>query len=628
MKYIRGGNEATTVVATSIVCEHDLTLEGHKNAIVDTGGLEIFLNLLTVENLKCIQGTLKVLKQMVIMPDVSSELVELGIMEDLIVLMKHSEEDVLSDVVCITADLAESQLKVRTISRKIGILPYLVDMVDKIPRNILLDSINNLNGSPMVRMEIALDAMRALAALARSRGVRMVLYSCGFLHLLPFLLFSKEDDLKSNALLITMYCASIPVYRKSFEAHHILKSVISCWKESTKDEVILRIIYKMASSEEGRNQLLKCRVLKKIITLIRDEKIFSRFNVLKYCLASIYRLGIDPKVREHLQELELIPFLVKTLCHEDEGLVVYSSGVLSYLSPKQDNWKKIKEAGCPSVLIKIIEGKMDAALLANVDLVIGDLCNDPNLLAEFCANDAIKHIWSHLSYDSVELQKAASRALVPLLNVDDSGEEVRNLSGSMDLLIDLLDSKDDMVKASSCAALAKVSRDPENLNILMEMNIVRKINDLITTTNSYLKQSLCQLIAGVAEHPKGCYEIGRSRAIEHLVEFLIRRFQRLSNDVKASAARALWKLSQEPVNAANLYNAGVIPLLLDCLQEGHPKVKEPAEGCLFNIRSLAHDAEEISFFGSLKPGKSLLGGRRRAVEYVPKFFKEPTNDDE
>lgn len=65
--------------------------------------------------------------------------------------------------------------------------------------------------------------------------------------------------------------------------------------------------------------------------------------------------------------------------------------------------------------------------------------------------------------------------------IQDSGEEVRNLSGSMDLLIKLLDSKDDMVKSSSCEALAKVSKDPENLNILMEMNIVQKINQLITT---------------------------------------------------------------------------------------------------------------------------------------------------
>lgn len=70
-----------------------------------------------------------------------------------------------------------------------------------------------------------------------------------------------------------------------------------------------------------------------------------------------------------------------------------------------------------------------------------------------------------------------------------------------------------------------------------------------------------------------------------------------------------------------------LQLLIDCLREGHPSVREPAEGCLFNIRSLAHDAEEISFFGGLKSGKSVLGGRLAPVEYAPKFFKEPTLDD-
>lgn len=63
---------------------------------------------------------------MVIMPDVGSELVELGVVGDLWALLKHSEDDVLSDTVCILADLSESQLKVRTIARKIGVLPYLV----------------------------------------------------------------------------------------------------------------------------------------------------------------------------------------------------------------------------------------------------------------------------------------------------------------------------------------------------------------------------------------------------------------------------------------------------------------------------------------------------------------------
>lgn len=68
------------------------------------------------------------------------------------------------------------------------------------------------------------------------------------------------------------------------------------------------------------------------------------------------------------------------------------------------------------------------------------------------------------------------------------------------------------------------------------------------------------LIAGVAEHPQGCYEIGRSQAIEHLVVFLIKRFPKLTDDIKSAAASALWKLSQEPVNAANLFKTGVVPV--------------------------------------------------------------------
>lgn len=86
---------------------------------------------------------------------------------------------------------------------------HQVDLVDKIPSNTLTDNVNNLKGSPMVRMEIALDAMRALAALSRSLGVRMVLYKCGILHVLPTLLLCKEEDLRNNVLLIIMYCASI-----------------------------------------------------------------------------------------------------------------------------------------------------------------------------------------------------------------------------------------------------------------------------------------------------------------------------------------------------------------------------------------------------------------------------------
>lgn len=69
------------------------TPQAVQKAIQEMGGLEIFVNLLETKDLKCKQGTLSVLLQIVHSVEMRLCLIDLGIVTPLIEMLKHPARD-------------------------------------------------------------------------------------------------------------------------------------------------------------------------------------------------------------------------------------------------------------------------------------------------------------------------------------------------------------------------------------------------------------------------------------------------------------------------------------------------------------------------------------------------------
>lgn len=106
-----------------------------------------------------------------------------------------------------------------------------------------------------------------------------------------------------------------------------------------------------------------------------------------------------------------------------------------------------------------------------------DVINDPSH-----SLDGVRLVWSLLKHPSNIIKRNACRALVPCIkNAKDSPEMVRAFVGGLELTVSILDSDDTQVLAAVCATIAAIAVNPENLGILTDHGVVKKLAKLVHT---------------------------------------------------------------------------------------------------------------------------------------------------
>jgi len=60
---MQGGNQTATVIALCSLMDFDLSQESSQLAIRDSGGLDLLINMLETDDVKCKIGTLKILRE-------------------------------------------------------------------------------------------------------------------------------------------------------------------------------------------------------------------------------------------------------------------------------------------------------------------------------------------------------------------------------------------------------------------------------------------------------------------------------------------------------------------------------------------------------------------------------------
>lgn len=76
--YLQGGNQTATVIALCALLDFDLKLEASHLAIRDSGGLDLLINLLETDDVKCKIGTLKILREISQNAQTRKAIVDLG----------------------------------------------------------------------------------------------------------------------------------------------------------------------------------------------------------------------------------------------------------------------------------------------------------------------------------------------------------------------------------------------------------------------------------------------------------------------------------------------------------------------------------------------------------------------
>lgn len=121
-----------------------------------------------------------------------------------------------------------------------------------------------------------------------------------------------------------------------------------------------------------------------------------------------------------------------------------------------------------------------------------------------------------------QVQANAAWSLVPCIkNATDSGEMVRCFVGGLELIVNLLKSRDNHVLACVCAAIAEVAKDIENLAVITDHGAVGMLVDLVDTEDVELRQHLASAIAYCCAWGSNCKMFGRQVFFEKEYLFVL-----------------------------------------------------------------------------------------------------------
>lgn len=129
VKYMKAGNQTATIVALCCLKDHDLTTQMNQRAIQDCGGLEVLVNLLESNDLKCRLGALTVLSEISSNLDVRRSIVDLGGIPLLVQILSEPGRDLKVMAAETLGNVAKVRLA-RKLVRKCDGVPRLVDLLD------------------------------------------------------------------------------------------------------------------------------------------------------------------------------------------------------------------------------------------------------------------------------------------------------------------------------------------------------------------------------------------------------------------------------------------------------------------------------------------------------------------
>lgn len=129
-------------------------------------------------------------------------------------------------------------------------------------------------------------------------------------------------------------------------------------------------------------------------------------------------------------------------------------------------------------------------LLANIPMVIEQCAVNEQCMNEINDRehklDGVRLVWSLLKHPSDLVKRNACLALVPCIrHANNSPEMVRAFVGGLELVVSLLNSRDNQVLGAVCATIAEIATDPENLGILTDHGVVQKLANLVRTVKLF-----------------------------------------------------------------------------------------------------------------------------------------------
>ncbi|XP_055710057.1 armadillo repeat-containing protein gudu [Phlebotomus papatasi] len=588
VKYIKAGNQTATIVALCCLKDYDLTTQINQLAIQHIGGLEVLVNLLESNDIKCRLGSLTVLSEISLNTDIRRTIVDLGGIPLLIHILNEPMRDLKTMAAETVANVAKVRLA-RKLVRKCDGIPPLVDLLD-VPMRCLVTVWDNLNEDEKAVLTMAKAGARALWSLSESRHNKELMRRFGLVPLMGKLLKSVHIDIVVPIMGTVQQCASQPSYQLAITSEGMISDIVN-HLNSQNLELKMQCssaIFKCASDKVARDMVREAGGLDPLVSILKDKNVRENKPLLAAATGAIWKCAGSDANMKRLDQLKTITILVQLLTDENDDVLTNAVGGIAECVKFPNNRETLRFSGGLPLLVELLNAT-HPPLLENVAKVLRECAQEPESMKILEELDAIRLLWSLLKNPNPHVQAYAAWAMCPCIeNAHESGELVRSFVGALELVVGLLKSKDNLVLSAICAAIATIARDKDNLAVLSDHKVIYMLADLVHTTDDLLRENLAAAIASCAPYGNNTHELGRLKTVTPIVGYMVSS----NPKVHRTTAMALEKLSEDPQNCITMHQSGVVPFLLETVGSRDRVLQEASAGCLQNIRKLALRAQE------------------------------------
>ncbi|XP_010152247.1 PREDICTED: armadillo repeat-containing protein 4, partial [Eurypyga helias] len=546
-KYLKGGNPTATVIALCSMRDFNLAQETCQLAIRDTGCLEVLINLLDTEEIKCQIGSLKILKEISQHTLIRHAIADLGGLQIMVKIL-DSPDKVLKCLAAETiANIARFKQARRTV-RQHGGIRRLVGLLECV-------SVGSTSLTPHQGKDTEIARCGALALWSCSKSIRNkeAIRKAGGIPLLARWLKCSHADILTPVVGTLQECASEPSYRLAIRTEGMIEYLVKNLS-SEHEELQMHCasaIFKCAEDKEIRDLVRQHGGLKPLSVLLGNSE---NKRLLAAVTGAIWKCAISGENVSKFQEYKVIETLVGLLTDQPEEVLVNIVGALGECCQEPINRSIIRKCGGIPPLVNLLTGT-DQALLVNVTKAVGACATEPENMMIIDRLDGVRLLWSLLKNPNPDVQASAAWAICPCIeNAKDAGEMVRSFVGGLELIVNLLKSKNKEVLASVCAAITNIAKDEENLAVITDHGVIPLLSKLTNTNNDKLRRHLAEAISYCCILGSNRVTFGETKAVAPLVRYL------KSNDpsVHRATAQALYQLSEDPNNCITMHGNGVV----------------------------------------------------------------------
>nr|XP_004668224.2 outer dynein arm-docking complex subunit 2 [Jaculus jaculus] len=586
VKYLKGGNQTATVIALCSMRDFNLAQETCQLAIRDVGGLEVLINLLDTEEVKCKIGSLKILKEISYNPQIRRNIVDLGGLP----IMVNILDSPYKTLKCLAAETIANVAKfkrARQAVRQHGGITKLVALLD-CAQTSTEPAQSSLYETRDV--EVARCGAMALWSCSKSHSNKEAIRKAGGIPLLAQLLKTSHENMLIPVVGTLQECASEENYRAAIKAERIIENLVKNLNSENEQlqEHCAMAIYQCAEDEETRDLVRLHGGLKPLASLLNNTDNKERLAAVT---GAIWKCSISKENIIKFREYKAIETLVGLLTDQPEEVLVNVVGALGECCQEHENRIIVRKCGGIQPLVNLLVG-INQALLVNVTKAVGACAVEPESMTIIDRLDGVRLLWSLLKNPHPDVKASAAWALCPCIeNAKDAGEMVRSFVGGLELVVNLLKSDNKEVLASVCAAITNIAKDQENLAVITDHGVVPLLSKLANTNNDKLRRHLAEAVSRCCMWGRNRVAFGEHKAVAPLVRYL------KSNDtnVHRATAQALYQLSEDADNCITMHENGAVKLLLDMVGSPDQELQEAAAGCISNIRRLALATEKARY---------------------------------